>query len=249
MRAYQTSNPVLSKKMLKNVSSHYGVSTDNVMSIEGTINKTFLVLGITALAAFLSWGNPTMASFSIPAAIVGFVIALIIAFKPKTSSYLVPVYALVEGVFLGVISNTFEVQYQGIVTQAILLTLAVTVSMLILYRSKLIKVTHKFKMGMFAATGAIALVYMGSFIYSFFSSNSSGFSFLHSSSPLSIGISVVVVVIASLNLVIDFDRIREFGESNSAPKFMEWYGAFSILVTLIWLYIELLRLLAKIKDR
>ena len=158
-----------------------------------------------------------------------------------------PFYGILDGLALGSFSYIYNVQYDGIVLQAISITVLVLFSLLFAYRSKIIKPTENFKLGLFAATGGIFLLYLISFIMSFFGS---GISLLSSnnSSILSIGLSFGIVIIAALNLVIDFDFIEE-GSEKGAPKYMEWYGAFGLLVTLIWLYLELLRLLAKMKNR
>jgi len=168
-------------------------------------------------------------------------------FKKTLAPYTVPGYALLEGLALGGISRYFEMQYPGIASQAIFLTFGILAALLMAYKSKIIQPTENFKLGVFAATGGIAIMYFISFIMSFFGS---GISILNvnNSSMISIGFSLFVVVIASLNLVLDFDFIEE-GAERGAPKYMEWYGAFGLLVTLIWLYLEILRLLAKLQGR
>ena len=178
-------------------------------------------------------------------AIVGFILALIISFKAHTAPYLAPVYAIFEGVFLGAISGIFELRFPGIVMQAIALTFGTLGCLLLAYKSGLIKVTENFKLGVVAATGAIAVLYLVNFVMSFFGAN---MSFISSPTPIGIAFSAVVVVIAALNLVLDFDFIEK-GVANKNPKYMEWYGAFGLLVTLCWLYLEILRLLSKIRDR
>ena len=173
--------------------------------------------------------------------------ALITIFKKKWAPYTVSGYSLLEGLALGGLSRFFEMQYPGIVSQAIFLTFGILAALLIAYKTGIIKPTENFKLGVFAATGGIAIMYFISFIMSIFGS---GMSILNTNntSMLSIGISLFVVVIASLNLVLDFDFIEE-GAERGAPKYMEWYGAFGLLVTLIWLYLEILRLLAKLYSR
>ena len=178
-------------------------------------------------------------------AIVGFILALIISFKAHTAPYLAPVYAIFEGVFLGAISGIFELRFPGIVMQAIALTFGTLGCLLLAYKSGLIKATENFKLGVVAATGAIAVLYLVNFVMSFFGAN---MSFISSPTPIGIAFSAVVVVIAALNLVLDFDFIEK-GVANKNPKYMEWYGAFGLLVTLCWLYLEILRLLSKIRDR
>mgnify|MGYP006196212371 CR=1 FL=1 len=184
--------------------------------------------------------------WAIVGAIGGFVLALITSFKPAVSPYTSPIYAALEGLFLGAISAVFEAHYPGIVPQAIALTLGVLATMLLAYRSGLIKVTENFKLGIVAATGGIFLLYLvniGMRLFGF-----EGMGFIHDSSWLGIGFSAVVVVVAALNLVLDFDFIEQ-GVERGAPKYMEWYGAFGLLVTLVWLYLEILRLLSKLQSR
>ena len=183
----------------------------------------------------------------IGAGIGGFILAIVTIFKKEWAPITVPLYAILEGTLLGGISYMYNSSYNGIVTNAILLTLGVLVSLLIAYRSGYIKATENFKLGIFAATGGIAIVYFINFIMGFFGSGL-GVMSINNASPLSIGFSVVVVIIASLNLVLDFDFIEE-GAEKGAPKYMEWYAAFGLMVTLVWLYLEILRLLAKLNSR
>jgi len=175
----------------------------------------------------------------------GLVMALVISFKPTTAPFLAPVYALLEGLFLGAISAAFEVAYPGIVMQAVALTFGTLGTLLFAYRTGVIRATENFKLGVTAATGGIFLVYMASWIMGFFGVS---MPFIHESGLIGIGFSVFVVIIAALNLVLDFDFI-ENGVERGAPKFMEWYAAFGLLVTLVWLYIEILRLLSKLQSR
>jgi uncharacterized YccA/Bax inhibitor family protein len=178
-------------------------------------------------------------------AIGGFITALITTFSPRRSAITAPIYAVLEGLFLGAISALFEARFPGLVMRAVLLTFGVFGVMLMLYRSGTIQVNNKFRTIIIAATGGIALVYLVSFVVSMFGVN---ISFLYDSSPLSIGISLFVVAIAALNLILDFDMIVQ-GSYAQAPKYMEWYGAFGLMVTLVWLYLELLRLLSKLASR
>ena len=177
----------------------------------------------------------------------GFITALITVFKKEWSPYTVPVYAILEGLALGGISFVFNSMYDGIVSQAIQLTIGIFCALLFAYKTKIISPTENFKLGIFAATGGIGIVYFISFIMSFFGSGMSILSF-NNSSMMSIGFSIFVVIIAALNLVLDFDFIEE-GAEKGAPKYMEWYATFGLLVTLIWLYMEILRLLAKLSNR
>jgi len=166
-------------------------------------------------------------------------------FKKEWSPVTAPMYALVEGFFLGAISAVFEARFPGIVFQAVLLTFGTLFALLVAYRSGLIKVTENFKLGVVAATGGIALLYLASFVLGFFNIN---VPVIHEASGWGIAFSLFVVVVAALNLVLDFDFI-ENGAAARAPKYMEWYGAFGLMVTLVWLYVEFLRLLSKIQQR
>ncbi|MBC8140761.1 MAG: Bax inhibitor-1/YccA family protein, partial [Armatimonadetes bacterium] len=174
-----------------------------------------------------------------------FIVGIITAFRPKSAPITAPIYAVLEGLFLGAFSLLFERIYPGIAAQAIALTMGVFAVMLGLYRSRIIKVTEKFKMGVIAATGAIFLVYLTSFVFRLFG-NGAISDFLWSNSPISIAISVVIVGVAALNLALDFNLVEE-GIERRAPKFMEWYASYGLLVTLVWLYWELLKLLSKLR--
>lgn len=240
----RTGNPALNDKVFRKAGTV--VATGEAMTLDGTVNKTIISILITMGVAWFTWSTPSLYVMSMPAVIIGFILALVISFKNSLAPMLTVPYAAVEGVFLGAISSYFETAYPGIVFQAVSLTFGTLFALLMLYKSKMIPVTQNFRLGILAATGGIAVVYLLSFIFSLFGMP---FSFLHSSSPLSIGISVVVVIIAALNLVLDFDFIENAAESGNMPKHMEWYGAFGLLVTLIWLYVEILRLLAKINSR
>ncbi|MDF1781457.1 MAG: Bax inhibitor-1/YccA family protein [Alcanivoracaceae bacterium] len=250
----RSSNPVLNSKT-------FGTIDPNAepMTINGTVNKTALLLVLTMITGAITWGmvfrpefavggadaaNPLAMPFMIGGAIVGFILALIIIFKKTTAPMLAPLYAMAEGLFLGGISAFYEMQFPGIVIQAVTLTFGTLFTLLMAYRSGVIKATENFKLGVVAATGAIFIVYLLSFVLNMF--NIGGLGFIHDSGPLGIGFSLVVVVIAALNLVLDFDFI-ETGAEAGAPKYMEWYGAFGLMVTLVWLYLEILRLLSKLR--
>ena len=237
----RSGNPVLSKKTFTNT-----ISSTDQMTIEGTVNKTAISLLLLVGTGYFTFDviSPVLL---IGAGIGGFILALVTIFKKEWAPITVPLYAILEGALLGGISYMYNASYNGIVTNAILLTVGILVSLLIAYRSGYIKATENFKLGIFAATGGIAIVYFINFIMGFFGSGL-GVMSINNASPLSIGFSIVVVIIASLNLVLDFDFIEE-GAEKGAPKYMEWYGAFGLLVTLIWLYLEILRLLAKLNSR
>lgn len=254
MNITKSSNPVFKERVF---TRDYG-TTSEVMTVTGTMNKAALMLLLVIAAAIFTWnkffaaggdgaenGMQAVLPWLAIGGIGGFITVLVTVFRPQSSGISAPVYAVFEGLFLGGISAFLEMQYHGIVMRAVALTLAVFAAMLFLYRSGAIKVTNKFMMGVFAATAGIALVYLGSFIAGFFGAN---LSFLYGSSNLSIGFSLVVVAIAALNLVLDFAFIERASEAG-APKYMEWYGAFGLMVTLIWLYLEILRLLSKVASR
>ena len=223
------------------------------MTLQGTVNKTGILLGILVLTAVYTWnlffqtGNPAaVMPIAIGGAIGGFVLALITIFKKAWSPYTAPIYAALEGLFLGGISAIFEYQYPGIVIQATGLTLGTLASLLVLYKLGIIKPTENFRLMIVSATMGIAVLYLISMIMNMF--GSSGIGFIHSNGLFGIGFSLFVVAIAALNLVLDFDFIEQ-GSELGAPKYMEWFGAFSLMVTLIWLYLEMLRLLAKLRSR
>ena len=178
-------------------------------------------------------------------AIGGLVLGLVTSFKKEWSPVTAPLYALVEGFFLGSISAIYNAQFQGIVLQAVMLTFGIMFALLFAYRSGLIKATENFKLGVAAATGGIMLIYLATIVLRLFDIN---IPYIHESGLIGIGFSLFVVVIASLNLVLDFDFI-ESGVEAGAPKYMEWFGAFGLMVTLVWLYLELLRLLSKLQSR
>jgi uncharacterized YccA/Bax inhibitor family protein len=221
-----------------------------VMTIQGTVLKTTILMAILLATAAYTWSlaaaeenMPVAYGLMIAGAIGGFIVALVTIFIPKVSPFTSPIYAALEGLFLGAISAVFEAMYSGIVVQAVGLSIGVLAVMLFLYGTGIIRATEKFKIGVIAATGAICLVYLVSMVVSLFGSH---VPYIHDSGPVGIGFSLVVVVIAALNLILDFDFIEQ-GVKQQAPKYMEWYGGFSLLVTLIWMYLEILRLLAKLR--
>ncbi len=221
------------------------------MSIEGVVNKTGVLISLVLLAAawvwsrFMTAGIEAISGYMMLGVIGGFILAMIVSFRPTSARTLAWVYALMEGLFLGGISAMFEARYPGLVMQAVMLTFGVFFSLLFAYKAKIIRASAKFRMGVVAATGGIALFYFVSIILGFFHIN---IPFLYSASPLGIGFSVFVVIIAALNLVLDFDFIEQAAREG-APQYMEWYAAFGLVVTLVWLYIEILRLLAKLNER
>jgi len=246
----RTANPALNSKTF----TGFGQITDTsrVMSIQGTVNKIALLAFLVLITASWTWrlyytsGNPSaVMPWVFGGAFGGFIVALITIFKKQWAAFTAPIYALLEGLFLGGISAIFEAHYPGIVIQAVSLTIGTLFCLLLAYRSGVIKVTENFKLGVAAATGGIALIYLATLALGLFGVR---MPFIHESGLIGIGFSLFVVVIAALNLVLDFDFI-ESGAQSGVPKYMEWYAAFGLMVTLIWLYIEILRLLAKLRSR
>ena len=241
----RSGNPALNTKTF----SGFDMTTGASMTIMGTVHKTALGLLLLMSTALFTWnmpaGDPRATGLMIVGMIGGLIVAIVTIFKNHLAKYTVPAYALLEGLALGGISKFFDVMYPGIVNQAVMLTFGTLGALLLAYRSGLIKATENFKLGVMAATGGIFFVYLISWILSWFSVS---IPLIHSNSNMGILFSIVVVVIAALNLVLDFDFIEEASEKG-APKYMEWYGAFGLLVTLIWLYLEILRLLAKLSSR
>jgi uncharacterized YccA/Bax inhibitor family protein len=253
----RSGNPALSDNTFLDIGNGTLIRQDaSTMTLEGTTNKTALLLLLALLGASFSWSQfADAATTGTPGAIMpyvwggaigGFVVALVTIFKKTWAPFTAPLYAVLEGLFLGAASALFELRYPGIVMQAVGLTFGTLAALLLAYRSGLVKATENFKLGVVAATGGIALLYLAQLGMTLF--GFSGMSFINGSSPLGIGFSLVVVVVAALNLVLDFDFIEQ-GVQQGAPKYMEWYAAFGLLVTLVWLYLELLRLLSKLQSR
>lgn len=242
----RSGNPTLNENTF---GRYHGEAHGKGMTIDGTVNKSFILLAILLGAAFYTWNlyfqGQNVTPYLVAGVIGGLVLSLIIIFKPSVSPIAVPIYAALEGLFIGALSARYEASFSGITVQAVLLTFGVFIALLLAYKSRLIKATENFKLGVIAATGGIALVYLINIVLSFFGMS---VPFLHDNGLIGIGISLVIVVVAALNLVLDFDFI-ENGARMNAPKYMEWYGAFGLLVTLVWLYIEMLRLLSKLRSR
>jgi len=233
----RSGNPAFSKGFGINESI-----SGEVMTLDGTVNKTGILLTLCVGGAYFGWNSPGLV---IPSILIGLVIAIFTIFRPKNSPYTAPAYAAIEGIALGGITMIFETQYPGIGIQAIGLTFGILASLLFCYKSGIIKPTENFRLMIFAGTMGILILYLVSFIMRFFGIS---IGFIHSNGLFGIGFSLFVVAIAALNLVLDFDFIEE-GAEKGMPKYLEWYGAFSLMVTLIWLYLEILRLLAKIRSR
>jgi len=243
----RTSNPVMNDDAFRAERIAFG----EAMTVSGAVNKTGILLLCVAATATWTWSHgmsqePT-AAYPLMGlgAIGGLIVAMITIFKKTWAPVTAPIYALLEGLVLGGISVLFESRFPGIAFQAVGLTFGVLAVLLLAYRSGLVRVTEKFQMGVIAATGGIAVFYFFTFILGFFGVH---FTSIFGSGLIGIGFSAVVVVVAALNLVLDFDFI-ERGARAAAPKYMEWYAAFGLMVTLIWLYMEILRLLAKLRSR
>ena len=250
----RSGNPALKASTFLDLGSGAVVSSPSgTMSLNGTVNRTALLLVLTLGAALWPWSqlfaNPSAMNpmpYVLVGGLGGLVVAMVTIFKKTWAPFTAPLYAALEGLFIGGVSAIFEQMYPGIVMQAVGLTFGTLAALLVAYRSGLIKVTENFKLGVVAATGGIFLLYMvniGMRLFGF-----DGMGFIHESSWMGIAFSGVVVVIAALNLVLDFDFIEQ-GVEAGAPKYMEWYAAFGLLVTLVWLYLEILRLLAKLQSR
>ncbi len=251
----RSGNPALQESTFLDLGSGAVVRRDaGAMSLNGTVNKTGLLLLLAVLTAAFAWHQavgadglpqPAAGLYAIGGAVAGLAFALATIFKKTWAPVTAPLYALAEGFFLGAISAVYEARFGGIVFQAVLLTFGTLFALLFAYRSGWIKATENFKLGVVAATGGIALVYLATIVLGFFNVQ---IPYIHDSGLIGIGFSLAVVVVAALNLVLDFDFI-ETGIDQGAPKYMEWYGAFGLMVTLVWLYIEFLRLLSKLQSR
>ena len=232
------------------VSPYKSVDT---MTASGTASAALLLMLLLMASAMFGWssvsesvsGAVQFPAWTMAGALVGFVCAIVLTFKPKLARVLAPAYAIAQGVFVGAISKVFNTQYDGIVIQAVGVTLGVFVTMLVLYRTGVIRVTDKMRRTVIGATMGIAVFYGVSLLLNLFGMN---ISFFNSSSLMSIGFSFLVAGLAAMNLALDFDFI-ERGEQSGLPKYMEWYAAFGLMVTIVWLYLEILRLLAKLRDR
>ena len=209
------------------------------MTVQGAINKTFILTGLMLITALFSFANPS-SLFLWGGAIGGLVVVLIASFQPKNSPVLAPIYALLEGLFVGSVTAMYAADFNSIVFVAVLLTVATLFMMLFIYKSGIIKVTNKFRVGVVMATGAVALVYILSIVLGMFGIQ---IPFIHQGGMMGIGISAVIIGIAALNLLLDFDNFEK-GEKYGAPAYMEWFSAMGLLITLVWLYVEFLRLLA-----
>ena len=243
----KSSNPALNTKTFKSLDK---TSDSDQMTLQGTVNKCLIMLALILIPAVYVWHqfyktkDPSLFIMYMAVGFIGgFIIALITIFYKKASPFTTPIYALLEGTALGSLSAFLEARYPGIVIQAVGLTFGIFLTLLLVYKSRLIKPTENFKLGVTAATGGIFIIYIVSFVLRFFGTE---IPYIHGSGLFGIGFSVFVIIIAALNLVMDFDFIEE-GAEKGAPKYMEWYASFGLMVTLIWLYIEILNLLSKLR--
>lgn len=248
----RTANPALNDKTFTGLAGY--VDADRAMTVQGTVNKSGVLLMCVIGGAAWTWhlfyqtATPDPAAvmpWMIGGAIGGFIVALVTIFKQQWAPVTSPIYAVLEGLFVGGLSSIAESQYPGIVIQAVGLTFGTLVALLLAYSSGMVKATENFKLGVMAATGGIFVVYLVSLVLNLFGV---GVPYIYDNGLIGIGFSLFVVVIAALNLVLDFDFI-ESGARGGLPKYMEWYAAFGLMVTLIWLYIEILRLLIKLRSR
>lgn len=257
MALFKTSNPALGQKTFSDVArNQYGgnlIDASARMTMSGAINKTGILLLCSMATATFTW-NSFLQTHDLAAVAPelmiglfgGFIVAMVTVFKKEWSPITAPLYALLEGLALGGLSAVFELRYPGIALEAVALTFGTLFVMLFLYKTGVIKVTQKFRIGVIAATGAIAIFYVLQMLLGFF--HIAFFSSVYGSGLIGIGFSLFVVGIAALNLVLDFDFVEQ-GVTYGVPKYMEWYAAFGIIVTLVWLYLEILRLLSKMRSR
>jgi uncharacterized YccA/Bax inhibitor family protein len=254
MSLFKSGNPTLSEKRFKDTVLDNVVTSENAMTVRGTLNKFGFLFLMVLGTAFYSWkefaegGNVQPLVWT--GAIGGLVVAIILVFKKEWSPYLAPAYALLEGLFVGAVSAYYDYAFAdvapNIIINAVGLTLGTAVAMYLLYSFKIIKATEKFKSIIITATAGIAIFYLIVLVMRGFGYDN--FTFLHEGSAIGIGFSLFVVALAALNLILDFDMIEQ-GAELGAPKYMEWYGAFGLLVTIVWLYLEILRLLSKLSSR
>ncbi len=250
MALFKSGNPALSEKIFDKA---IGAQHTDVMTVRGTLNKFGILFLLVMATAGLAWkmaaSGVNVMPYMIASIIVGFILALVTIFKPQYAAWTAPLYALVEGFFLGTISSYYNFAFAklapNIITQAVGLTFGVVIAMFALYYFRVIKATERFKSVVITATAGIAIFYLISIVLGLFGVS---IPFIHEGSTIGIIFSLVVVGIAALNLILDFDMIEQ-GAQRGAPKYMEWYGAFGLLVTIVWLYLEILRLLAKLSDR
>jgi uncharacterized YccA/Bax inhibitor family protein len=250
MALFKSGNPTITEKLFE---KSLTAGAEHTMTVRGTMNKFGFMFLMVMATAFYTWnafnGGQDVMGYMLTGAIGGLVVALVIVFKQQWAGYLAPAYALLEGLFVGGISAYYNAQFESvapyIIIQAVGLTFGTAISMFALYQFKVIQATEKFKSVVIMATMGIAVFYLISFVLRMFGIS---IPFIHEGSTFGIIFSLVVVVVAALNLILDFDMIEK-GSQMGAPKYMEWYGAFGLMVTIVWLYLEILRLLGKLNSR
>ena len=253
MSLFKSGNPALAEKRFRDTVLDDVVTYENAMTVRGTLQKFGFLMIMVLGTALYSWKEFASGGNTMPLILVGafggLIIAIILTFKKEWSPFLAPAYALLEGLFVGAISAYYNYVFAAkapfIIMNAVGLTLACAVAMYLLYSFKIIQATQKFKAIVMTATAGIGIFYLLTWVLSFFGVS---LPFLHEGSLMGIGFSLFVVAIAALNLILDFDMIEQ-GAAVGAPKYMEWYGAFGLLVTIVWLYLEMLRLLSKLSSR
>ena len=247
MALFKSSNSALQEKTYQGTILE-GISTGEEMTLKGTMNKFGVLMALMVASTLFAWSQYDKGSDPMPLMLIGvfggLALAIVMAFKMQWSSFLAPAYAIAEGLFVGSISAMYNYAYPGLPTQAVALTLLVTLIMFLIYRYRIIKVTSKFRTVITVATAAIAIFYLIQWITYLISGSPIG-SFTNAATPIGIGFSVLVVALAALNLLLNFDTIEK-GVELRAAKYMEWYSAFGLLVTIVWLYLEILRLLSKL---
>lgn len=244
----RSSNPAFRNGVLGRSGTR--AAEDGVMTMGGTIGKSFVLLALTIASAMYTWSQvaarPGDVGFLMMVGFIGgFVVAMITIFRPQAAPITAPIYAVLEGMALGGISMLYNAQYKGLPVQAVMLTFAVFITMLVLYRARVIQATKRFRSVVLAAGLGLMLFYVVHFVMGFFGT---GLPLIHSATPMGIGFSLLACTVAAFFLILDFDLVEE-GVAKGAPKHMEWYAGFSLLLTLVWLYLEMLRLLGKLRER
>ena len=237
-----SSNPFLRESIMQKASISVPASGQATMTVRGAIDKTLILFAIMMVTTVISYSMPSTL-FLIVGAVGGLIAVIVASFRRSISPIVAPIYGLLEGLFVGSVSAMYAASFQGIVIHAVTLTVSMLFLMLIIYRLGLIRVDQKFRTGVIMATGAVVLVYLFSWILSFFGIH---LPFLHEGGVMGIGISVVIIGIAAMNLLLDFDTFEQ-GARYGAPKYMEWFAAMGLLITLVWLYVEFLRLLSRLQ--
>ncbi len=250
MALFKSSNPVLQEKSYSGTILE-GISTGEEMTMKGTMNKFGVMIVLMLGSTLLAWSQFYKGSDPLPLMYIGvfggLALAVVMAFKMKWAPVLAPAYAILEGLFVGSVSAIYNYKFPGLPIQAVALTLLVTLIMFLIYRYKIIKVTSKFRTVIIVATSAVAIFYLIQWLTFSIGGSAIASSLTSTNTPLSIGFSILMVVLASMNLLLNFDTVEK-GVEMKAPKFMEWYSAFGLMVTIVWLYLEILRLLSKFRN-